>query len=149
MLDVLAGNATETNGKTESRNNQVTIMGIGPAGVVALCAAAIDSRIAHVVTIDSLSSFVTEAPYEHQRLGILPNGIVRDVGDVSQIAALIAPRRLTIIGSINAHGDRLDEDALERVFSDLRKVYSLENAAKELSVHPMLDGNEIRLDIEG
>ena len=47
-------------------NQPVTVIGNGPAGVVALCAAASDERIAHTVTIGSLASYISDVPYTNQ-----------------------------------------------------------------------------------
>src|SRR5205085_1626329 len=47
---------------------RIAVVGQGPAGIVALSAAAVDARITHVVAMDSLASYVTDAPYKNQRL---------------------------------------------------------------------------------
>ena len=74
------------------------IVGVGPASLVALCTAALDARINRVATIGGLSSYVSDVPYENQRLGIMVPGILRNVGDIPHLAALTAPRRLVIAG---------------------------------------------------
>ncbi len=121
----------------------LTVVGVGPAGVVALCAAAIDSRIQQVVTVESLASYVSETPYENQRLGIMAPGIVRDVGDIQHLAALIAPRKLMIVGGVNGAGQALDEAALKKQFDFARRVYSLEQAAGELTILPSIEVADI------
>ena len=69
-------------GKRQPIECEVIVIGEGPAGLVALCAAATDPRITKVVAINALASYVTDEPYTDQRLGTLAPGILRDVGDV-------------------------------------------------------------------
>jgi hypothetical protein len=115
-------------------SGELTVAGVGPAGVVALCAAALDSRIRQVVTVGSLASYISDAPYENQRLGIMAPAIVRDVGDIQHLAALIAPRKLMIVGGVNGAGQALDEAALREQYDFTRRVYSLEQGASEFTI---------------
>lgn len=124
-------------------DGDLTVVGKGPAGVVALCTAALDDRINHTVTVDSLVSFISDAPYENQRLGILPNGIVRDVGDISHVAALIAPRRLTISGGVSGSGATLNHTDLIRSFGPVQHVYELSGKSDRLSISKALDTNDL------
>ncbi|MHC4403501.1 MAG: hypothetical protein ACYTG0_27910 [Planctomycetota bacterium] len=124
-------------------SNELTVIGVGPAGVVAMCAAALDSRIQQVVVVDSLASYVSDTPYENQRLGIMAPGIVRDVGDVQHLAALIAPRKLVIVGGVNGAGRALDEAALKQQYDFTQRVYSLEGAATEFTILPCIEAADI------
>lgn len=121
----------------------LTVVGIGPAGIVALCSAAIDHRIDHGVTVGSLASFVSETPYENQRLGILPNGILRDVGDISHITALVAPRKVTIVGAVSGDGTSLSNENLKQQFEPARKVYELMGSTNHFSVFPKLSNEDV------
>ncbi len=111
-----------------------TLVACGPAGVVALCAAALDQRITRVVTVGSLASYLTDEPYENQRLGIMAPGIVRDVGDIPQLAALIAPRKLVIAGGVTGGGKLLDEAALKKQFEFTQRVYEQQKAGSALTI---------------
>lgn len=124
-------------------SGEVTVVGVGPAGVVALCAAALDSRIQQVVAVGSLASYISDAPYEKQRLGIMAPGIVRDVGDIQHLAALVAPRKLMIAGGVNGAGKDLDEAALKRQYECTQHVYSLEQAAGEFTILPSIEVADI------
>ena len=124
-------------------SKQVTVVGVGPAGVVALCAAALDSRIQQVVTVGSLASYLSQTPYENQRLGIMAPGIVRDVGDVQHLAALIAPRKLVIVAGVNGPGQALGEATLRQQLDFTRRIYALEQAAGEFTVFPSIDVKDI------
>ncbi len=137
-LDALA----EQNGGALPK--EVMVVGDGPAGVVALCAAALDERISHTVTINSLASYVTSGPYRNQRLGLMAPGILRDVGDIAHIAALIAPRQVTIAGGVTGNGETIHGDDLARQFRFSRSVFSVQNASPKLRVVPngnFLDGD--------
>lgn len=127
MLDALA----ETDG---SLPNEVAVIGIGSTGPVALCAAALDERISHAMTFDSLASYVTDEPYRGQRLGVMVPGILREVGDIDQIAALVAPRRVTIEGGVTGGGKPLETESLRERFAFARKVYSLHQADSALRI---------------
>lgn len=144
VLDVRAAlNALDANGGIPK---ELTVIGIGPAGVVALCVGALDSRVSGVVSVRCLSSYLSEAPYEGQRLGIMAPGIVRDVGDIPRIAAILAPRKLVIASGVDGAGRELDQPSLRRQYDFLQRVYSLENAAAALSISDSMDaGRLIRL----
>ena len=123
--------------------DNLTVIGTGPAGVVALCTAALDDRISHTITVDSLASFVSETPYENQRLGILPNGILRDIGDISHIAALVAPRKVTIVGGVSGAGQQLDEATLQTTFQQTNHAFELSGTRGQFSVFPQLSDEDI------
>jgi dienelactone hydrolase len=98
-------------------NEPVTLIGNGPAGVVALCAAALDERIAHTVTIGSLASYISDVPYTNQRLGLMAPNMLREAGDIPNLAALIAPRKLTIAGAVHGSGKALTAAELKANFN--------------------------------
>ena len=127
MLDALA----EQDG---SLPKEIAVVGIGTAGPVALCAAALDERITHAMTLDSLASYVTDEPYRGQRLGLMVPGILRDVGDITHIAALIAPRQVTISGGVSGGGKPLDRESLDKHFAIARDTFSLHEASASLSL---------------
>ncbi|WP_439630283.1 SMP-30/gluconolactonase/LRE family protein [Gemmata sp.] len=108
LLDSLAlGDRTEAG---------VVVVGEGPAGLVALCAAATDKRITKVAAVNALTNFVTDAPYTNQRLGTLAPGILRDVGDVWHLAALCAPRRVVIAGGVLPDGATATGDQVAKSY---------------------------------
>jgi len=121
----------------------LAVIGQGPAGLVATAAAALDPRITHVAAVGSLGSYVSAVPYEKQWLGLMVPGIVREVGDIAQIAALIAPRRLVIAGPTSGTGLPLAADAVARTFAPTRRIYALERAEAAFTALPELDANGI------
>src|SRR5439155_22577993 len=89
------------------------VAGLGQAGVVALVAAGLlDDRVASAAALDAPATFVTETAYgKTTRMGVLAPGLLR-VGDVPQLAALVAPRKLVISGGATPTGGHLREKAL-------------------------------------
>jgi dienelactone hydrolase len=111
-----------------------TLIGLGPAGLVALGAAIYEPRISRVVMIDTLASFKSDVPYVNQRMGIMAPRILRDAGDVPHLAALVAPRKLMISGAVTGGGEALPAAALGEQFAYTRKVYRLLGVESHLTV---------------
>lgn len=105
--------------------HDVMVIGQGPSGIVALCAAALDERITRVTAIDSMASYATDEPYRGQRLGLMVPGILRDFGDIADIAALVAPRAVTIKGGTNGAGAALNRDALMAKYQTAKRAFEL------------------------
>lgn len=119
----------------------VTVIGQGPAGLVALCAAAVDDqqRIAQVAAVGTLASYISDVPYENQRVGVMAPGIVRDVGDVPHLAALALPRRVVIAGGVAGGGETLDESQLQEIYRATRDIAAMIDAEKSLLIRPTGD----------
>ncbi len=122
---------------------EVLVAGVGPAGLVAITSAALDERITHVTAIGTLASYVTDVPYEGQRLGTLVPGILRHAGDVPHLAALVAPRRLIIAGGVTGGGQPLDAAALDAGYAWTRRAYELESANDKLSILPAAEAGKV------
>lgn len=114
--------------------HDVLVTGRGSAGLVALCAAALDERITRVSTVDSLGSYVTEQPYRGVRLGLMVPGILRDFGDVADLAALVAPRPVTIKGGISATSQPVDASSLATTYAATRRIFELMDAPSVLLI---------------
>jgi hypothetical protein len=114
----------------------IVVSADGPAALAVLSAAALDERIAAVRVSGLVSTLVTEQPYQKQRLGMLPNGLLRDVGDVLQIAQLAAPKPLSIHAPVTPQGDRLDADEAEQMFRKLRPLYQDTPADFSITTEP-------------
>jgi len=121
----------------------VVVIGEGPAGLVALCAAATDKRITKAAAVGTLASFISDVPYEGQRLGILAPGILRDVGDVAHIAALAAPKRIVIAGGVLGNGKALGAEQLRAAYSPAMRTAKLLNAEKELVIQESIDAAKV------
>lgn len=116
------------------REQKIVIVGQGPAGVLALAIAALDSRISGVAAVGSLTSYISEVPYQGQRMGLFVPGILREVGDIAHIAALIAPRRVVIAGGVNGANQVLSAAALEEQFAFTRQVYATTGVTRSLVI---------------
>ena len=141
LLDALK----ENDGKLP---REVLVVGVGPAGLVAICAAALDSRITRVATSGILASYVTEEPYQGQRLGIMAPGILRDAGDVAHLASIVAPCTLVVAGGVTGGGKPLDEAALRRVFEVTRQVYAIDRTADQFHLLPTVDPARIVREVD-
>jgi hypothetical protein len=144
LLDALK----ENDGKLPS---EVLVAGVGPAGLAAICAAAVDWRITRVATSGMLASYVTDEPYQGQRLGIMAPGILRDAGDVAHLASIVAPRTLVVAGGVTGGGKPLDEAALHRVFEVTRQAYAIEGTVDQFHLLPTANPARIvqAVDLEG
>ncbi len=118
-----------------ARGNELFVIGVGTAGPVVLATAAVDKRITRVATVNSLASYISPVPYRGQRLGLMAPGILRDVGDIPQIAALIAPRPLTIAGGVTGGGEVLDEAKLKAAYHWTTGAYGLTAKDPALIIH--------------
>lgn len=118
-------NSRETLGST-------TLIGIGPAAMVAVTTAAMDDRIERTVAVDLLSSYISDVPYEGHRLGLIVPGILRDLGDVQHVAAMIAPRQLTIVGGISGGGVAMTAEQMRSEFSYATRVFERIDTAQKL-----------------
>ncbi len=136
LLDALA---TVQDGLPDS----VAVIGVGPASLVALCAAASDPRIGRVATVGGLASLVSDVPYEGQRLGILAPGILRDLGDVPHLAALAAPHPLIVSGGVAGSNERLSEQSLRTAYATTQSVYKLRSAADRFHVETNMDATKL------
>lgn len=134
VQDVRAAIEATSSAATES--GEITLVGIGPAGTAAICAAVVDEQINYVIAVDSLTSYVSAVPYENQRLGLMAPGILRKVGDIPYIAALLAPRgqRLMIAGGVAGSGQTLNDDDLAANYRVTQQAFDLCNASEQLQV---------------
>jgi hypothetical protein len=66
-------------------------------------------------------------------MGLLANGIL-GVGDIPHLAALTAPRRLLLAGSVSPQGKKLGEKEVGEAFGFTSEVYRILKAVDALSV---------------
>src|SRR5262249_21545156 len=113
---------------------EVTLIGIGPGTLVALGCAIFEPSVSRVVLVEPLVSFRSDVPYVDQRMGIFAPRILRDVGDVPHLAALVAPRKLVLSGGVAGGGERLSAAALREPFAYAQKVYRLHGVEAHVTV---------------
>ncbi len=125
LLDVL---------KTLGQAKTTAVIGIGPGGLVALAAAAVDPRITSVVAVGTISTLVSDRPYQSQRLGTIVPGMLVDVGDVAHLAALVAPRRVVIAGGVGPEGKPMDGPSLRVAYDPAARVFGLLGSEEALRI---------------
>jgi dienelactone hydrolase len=111
------------------------LAGVGAAGLVALAGGGLwDDRVAGVVALETPASYLTDAPNKPpMRMGVLLPGVV-GVGDVPQLAGLLAPRRLVLADGVSPQGARLNERALRDAYAFTAAVYKAHQTAERLNV---------------
>jgi len=93
-----------------------------------------EDRINGVVLFNPPATYFTDAPYAPpMRMGLLAPGIV-GVGDVPQLAAMIAPRRLVIGGGVSPSGKKLSTTALRDAFAFTAAVYQAHKASDRFTI---------------
>jgi hypothetical protein len=113
---------------------EVVLVGRGPGGLIVLCAGALDKRVTKVAAVGTLASYLTEVPFAGQRLGVLAPGIVREVGDVTHLVALNAPRRVIIAGGVAGDGQTHSAEEIRVVYREASRVWDILDARGGLSL---------------
>lgn len=121
--------------------NDILIVGRGSSAVVALYAAALDKRINRVTALDTMATYVTDRPYRGFRLGLMVPGILKEFGDLPEVASLVAPRPVAIRGGRLGAGDTLQKAQLDQTFAQTRRVFELLGAGNEFVVSETSEQN--------
>jgi dienelactone hydrolase len=126
------------------RKDRFAVAGIGQAGVVAICAAALlGDRIASAAALGAPATFVTNQPYtDGTRMGLLAPGILR-VGDIPHLAAAAAPLRLIVAGGISLQGKKLTDKQLKDAYSFTGGIYKLHKAEAKLTLAAVMSAKDI------
>ncbi len=137
FLDEYATAVAKTAGGSAASVRPYTLASAGPMSVPAMVAAALDTRIESVACRGGLVSYVARLtkPWAGLPMGLaVPN--IFDVGDIGQLAALIAPRPLRVEGGVEPDGDAATGDRLSESFRFTADVYRLLGAAENLRITP-------------
>jgi dienelactone hydrolase len=119
--------------------DEVEVFGFGLTAPVALHAAALEQSIKQVTLERSLVSWsnVAHTPASYNQLsGVVP-GVLK-VYDLPELAATLAPRPLTIRGSLNAALQPVAQAELDNAYGVCREMYARRAAAKELVIRASL-----------
>jgi pimeloyl-ACP methyl ester carboxylesterase len=121
-----------------------TVVGLGQAGLVALCAAGLlEDTVSGAAALGAPVSYVTDRPYpDGTRMGLLAPGILR-IADVPHLAALVAPRRLVIAEGRDPQGKPLAVKGLEEAYAFTRQVYRLHKQEKALALAEAVRAREL------
>lgn len=140
VLCVLDWLAAQPNRDTK----KIALVGIDQAGIVALTAAALfPERITTVVTAGAFSTLLTTKAYPAgTRMGLLVPGLLK-VGDIPELAAMAAPRRLVIAAPLAPDGKELRDRDVPEVFRFTRAVYQAHQANDKLTLRTTMRWDEI------
>jgi hypothetical protein len=108
----------------EKRIAGLEIVGIGSAGPIALHAAALDDRFKEVTIERSVVSWsaVVQSPISvNQLTNVVPGALI--VYDLPDLAATLAPRKLTIRAAVDGAGKPVPRSVLEEAYAACRKAY--------------------------
>jgi pimeloyl-ACP methyl ester carboxylesterase len=111
------------------------VVGLGQAGIVALCAAGLfKDRVTTGAALRTPTTYITQQAYAPgTSMGLLAPGILR-LGDMPQLAALVAPRRLLLVDGVTPQGKKLTEQYLREAYAFTRDIYKLYKADAKLTV---------------
>jgi pimeloyl-ACP methyl ester carboxylesterase len=123
---------------------RLAVVGIGQAGLIAISAAALlDDRVSAAATVEAPVSYVTEQAYPTgTHMGLLVPGLLR-VGDVPQLSALAAPRRLIVAGGVSSQAKPLAEKALKEAYAFTASAYKLHKTEAKLTLAATLKPEEL------
>lgn len=116
------------------RKDRLAIIGLGQASLVALCAGALSTSLAAVAAVDGPTTLLAPEAYPAgTRMGLLAPSLLA-AGDIPQLAALAAPRRLAILGGTDPRGRPLDAASLATTFAFTRDIYRRTGAPEALNL---------------
>ena len=121
---------------------ETCLVGVGAAGLVALCGAVADDRVAAIALLESPLTLITEKPFADGRAGILLPGMLAKIGDVSQLVALCSPRQTLIAGGTTGAGEPIKPAELEALTAYPRQAFRLTKSARSLTLRAQYDAQE-------
>ena len=119
------------------KSKSVELIAVGSAGPIALHAAALDKRITKLTLEKSLISWqnVVETPISVNQLTNVVPGALK-VYDLPDLAAMLAPRSLTIKGAVDARGEPVSVGRVIAEYKTCRERYAQLGAEKSFAVEP-------------
>jgi hypothetical protein len=111
----------------------IQLVGTGGAGPIALHAAALEPRIRQVTLEQSLLSWTTvvQTPITTNQLTNVVPGVLA-VYDLPELAALVAPRALTVRAAVDPNGKAVSQAQLAASYGPCRTAYEKQKAEKQL-----------------
>jgi cephalosporin-C deacetylase-like acetyl esterase len=115
--------------------SEIRIVGVGSCGPIALHVAALDPRIQALTLERSVISWsaVVRTPISHNQLCNVVSGALK-VYDLPDLAATLAPRRLTVRSAVDPVGKAVTQAELEKVYAGCRSAYGKQKAQKQLTL---------------
>jgi cephalosporin-C deacetylase-like acetyl esterase len=115
--------------------DRMHVIGVGSAAPVVLHAAAFEPRIKEVTLERGVVSWsaVVRTPVSHNQLSNAVPGVL-EAYDLPDLAALLAPRPLTIRTAVDAVNQPLTQAELEKVYAPVRAAYKQRGAEDQLTL---------------
>lgn len=113
----------------------IEVLAIGDCGPIALHAAALEPKIKKLTLEQSVVSWsdLTRTPLTYNQLSqVVPSALT--AYDLPDLAALIAPRALTIRQAIDPGLKPLDARSVEQLWQAAREIYEQRTASKQLVI---------------
>ena len=103
---------------------KIRVIAFGQAGIVAVIATGMFPEVnAEFVFIDLPPTFASDTPYGAGTfMGLLAPGILK-AGDIPHFLALLAPRNVTVAGSVTLQGNRLNQKEADAAFAFTSHVF--------------------------
>ena len=124
--------------------SKVSAIGHGSAGLLVLHAAALDERIKSVASAGALVSYaavVENEIYAHRPSLFPPAGLSKY--DLPELAALIAPRQLLLLNSVDQVHGRVELDRVAQVYSPTSRIFDLLGAKSAFRMQHAASPKEI------
>ena len=134
---------------TMTKRHEWMVVGIGIGGLLAAHAAALDSRIAGVISIQAPLSYraMLDDPHSSHPVSCFLPGVT-GAYEIEDVYAASAPRPLLIINPEDARGAAMATDAAKDMVGRAFEIYEVLEAADSIRVESGLGRAEIRTLIE-
>jgi cephalosporin-C deacetylase-like acetyl esterase len=135
VLDVLSVIERLAGLSDEIAGQGCELHGVGSGGLVALHAAALDERIRAVELHAALGSWtsVVESPISYEQLADVVPGVLAHY-DLPELAASLAPRKLTIRNPVDPQAQPLADDTRRELFAPVEAAYKQADASAALKI---------------
>jgi pimeloyl-ACP methyl ester carboxylesterase len=123
---------------------RIALVGQGTAGLAVLHAAALDESVSAAAVTNTLASYAAIVDHEIYtiRYAMFTPGVLRKY-DLPDVAALVAPRRLTVINPVDEMQRPLDPDRAAEMYKAPATIFDLAGAGSGFSVVHALSAPEI------
>ncbi len=112
------------------KGDPVYLLADGAPGLAALLAPAFDKRMAGAAALGPLATYLSDSGFGVDWLFYLPG--VLEAGDLPELYALSAPRRLVLAGPVRPSGTPAGREEIEPLFRPLRRAFDAAGAPEDL-----------------
>ena len=136
-IDAIDGLVGSSSGRLlrEFVDHPLSLRSVGPIGVATILAAAYEPRVESTIVENCLVSYVAPEPSDWSGIpmGLIAPHVV-EAGDVARFAALLAPRRLSILGGVETNGRPVSQERLDAAFRFAKSIYQLLKTPEALTL---------------